>query len=254
MHYRNWMALGHDVAAAVIAWYLAYWLRFNTDIPQANLHNMVAAMLWVVPLQALIFFGSGMYRGMWRYASVPDLQRIALAVGLSTLAIALVLLMLPPQQPPVPRSVILLNPILLILLLGGSRLAYRVWKERRLRNVLGSPGRPVVILGAGAAAADLLKNLARAGDCRVLGLLDDNPAKRGRQIQGVNVLGPLEELVGLAPRLGVERAIIAMPSASHQSRRRALEICRRAGVEALTVPSYQDLISGKVTVSQVRNI
>ena len=70
----------------------------------------------------------------------------------------------------------------------------------------------------------------------------------------MNVLGALDQLVGLAPRLGVERAIIAMPSASHQSRRRALEICRRAGVEALTVPSYQDLVSGKVSVSQVRNI
>ena len=254
MHIRNWMALGHDVVAAMIAWYLAYWLRFNTEIPQYNIPNMVEAMLWVVPLQAVIFFGSGMYRGMWRYASVPDLQRIAIAVVLSTLAIALVLLMLPPQQPPVPRSVILLDPILLILILGGSRLGYRVWKERRLRNALGSPGRPVVILGAGDAAADLLKNLARAGDWRVLGLFDDNPAKRGRQIQGVNVLGALEELVDLAPHLGVERAIIAMPSASHQARRRALEICRRAGVEALTMPSYQDLVSGKVTVSQVRNI
>jgi FlaA1/EpsC-like NDP-sugar epimerase len=68
------------------------------------------------------------------------------------------------------------------------------------------------------------------------------------------VLGALEELVELVPRLGIERAIIAMPSASHQSRRRALEICRRAGVQTLTVPSYQDLMSGEITVSQVRNI
>jgi FlaA1/EpsC-like NDP-sugar epimerase len=111
-----------------------------------------------------------------------------------------------------------------------------------------------MILGAGDAAADLLKNLTRGGDWRVLGLLDDNPDIRGRQIQGVTVLGALEELVDLTPRLGVELAIIAMPSASHRSRRRALEICRRAGVQALTVPSYQDLVSGKVTVSQVRNI
>ena len=253
MHIRNWTALGHDVAAAAIAWYLAYWLRFNTDIPQYNIANMVGAMLWVVPLQALVFFGSGMYRGMWRYASLPDLQRIAVAVALSTLITALTLVMLPHQEPPVPRSVLLLDPILLILMLGGSRLGYRVWKERRLRNVLGSHGKPVMILGAGDAAADLLKNLARAGDWRVLGLLDDDPAKRGRQIQGVNVLGAFEELVDLAPRLGLERAIIAMPG-SHHARRRALEICRRAGVEALTVPSYQDLMSGKLTVSQVRSI
>jgi FlaA1/EpsC-like NDP-sugar epimerase len=254
MHYRNGMALGHDAAASVIAWYLAYWLRFNTEIPQYIIPNMVGAMLWVAPLQTTIFFASGMYRGMWRYASVADLQRIAAAAGLSTLTIALVLLMLPPQDPPVPRSVLLLDPILLILMLGGSRLGYRVWKERRLRNVLGAPGKPVVILGAGDAAADLLKNLARASDWNVLGLLDDDPAKHGRQIQGVSVLGELQDLVELAPRLALERAIIALPSASHQSRLRALQICRRAGVQALTVPSYQDLMSGKVTVSQVRDI
>jgi len=251
---RSAAALAHDIVAAVAAWYLAYWLRFNTDIPHYIIPNMVDAMLWVVPLQTAVFFGSGMYRGIWRYASVADLQRIAVAVGLSTLMIALVLLMLPHQEPPVPRSVILLDPMLLVLILGGSRLGYRIWKEGRVRNVLGAPGIPVLVLGAGDAAVDLLKNLARAGDWRVLGLLDDDPDKRGRQIQGVNVLGALEDLVGLAPKLGVERAIIAMPSASHQSRRRALEICRRAGVQALTVPSYQDLVSGKVTVSQVRNI
>ncbi len=251
---RSAAALAHDIVATVAAWYLAYWLRFNTEIPQYIMPNMMSAILWVTPLQTAIFFRSGMYRGIWRYASVADLQRIAIAVGLSTLTIALVLQLLPHQEPPVPRSVLLLDPLLLILFLGGSRLGYRIWKERRLRNVLGSPGKPVVILGAGDAAADLLKNLARAGDWRVLGLLDDDPAKRGRQIQGVNVLGRLGDLVELAPRLELERAIIAMPSASHQSRRRALEICRRAGVQALTVPSYQDLMSGKITVSQVRNI
>jgi len=254
MHIRVWITLAHDVVAAMIAWYLAYWLRFNTEIPQYNVPNLVGTMLWVVPLQTLIFFGAGMYRAMWRYASLPDLQRIAAAVMVATLAIGLMLVMLPPQQPPVPRSVMLLDPILLLLILGGSRLAYRMWQERRVRNVFGARGKPVVILGAGDAAADLLKNLARAGDWRVLGLLDDNPAKRGREIQGVSVLGPIEDLVDLVPRMGLERAIIAMPSASHQSRRRALEICRRAGVEALTVPSYQDLVSGKVTVSQVRTI
>jgi len=246
-------AVAHDIFAASAAWYLAYWLRFNTEIPQYIIPNMVSAMLWVVLLQTAVFAGSGMYRGIWRYAGVADLQRIAVAVGLSTLMIALVLLLLPPQQPPVPRSVILLDPALLILLLGGSRLGYRIWKERRLRNVLGSRRTPVVILGAGDAAADLLKHLARAGDWRVLGLLDDDPDKHGRQIQGVNVLGKLDALVDLAPRLDLARAIIAMPG-SHQARRRALEICRRAGVEALTVPSYPDLMSGKLTVSQVRNI
>jgi FlaA1/EpsC-like NDP-sugar epimerase len=104
---RSAAAVAHDILATIAAWYLAYWLRFNTEIPEAFFSSMLNAMLWVVPLQAVIFYGSGMYRGIWRYASVADLRRIALAVVLSTLAIALVLLMLPPQPPPVPRSVIL---------------------------------------------------------------------------------------------------------------------------------------------------
>ena len=224
---RSVAALAHDLLAAIAAWYLGYWLRFNTEIPHYIIPNMVTSMLWVVPLQAAVFLGSGMYRGIWRYASVADLQRITMAATLSNLIIALALMVLPHQEPPVPRSVILLDPVLLILLLGGSRLGYRIWKERRLRNVLGARGTPVVILGAGDAAADLLKNLARAGDWRVLGLLDDDPAKRGREIQGVNVLGTLEDFVELAPHLKLGRAIIAMPG-SHQARRRALEICRRA--------------------------
>ena len=254
MHPGDWMALIHDVAAAMIAWYLAYWLRFNTEIPQYNIPNMLAAMLWVVPLQAIVFYGCGMYRGLWRYSSVADLQRIAMAAVFSTLVISLILTLLQQREPSVPRSVLLFNPILLIMLLGGSRLSYRIWIERQLRNVLAAPGRPVVIMGAGEAAADLLKTLLRSSDWRVLGLLDDDPVAQGRQIQGVNVLGTLEELVELAPRLSIERAIIAMPSSSHQSRRRAFDICRRAGVSALTVPSYQDLISGRVTVSQVRKV
>ena len=188
MHFRNLIALGHDVVAAAIAWYLAYWLRFNTEIPQYNIPNMVETMMWVVPLQAVIFFGSGIYRGMWRYASVPDLQRIALAVGLSTLLVALMLVMLPHEEPPVPRSVIMLDPILLLLFLGGSRLGYRIWKERLRRYALGSSGPSVVVFGAGDAAADILKNLATTGLWRVRGLLDDNPAKHGRQIHRVNVL------------------------------------------------------------------
>ena len=211
MHIRIWITLAHDVAAAMLAWYLAYWLRFNTDIPQYNVPNMLGTMLWVVPLQTLVFFGAGMYRGMWRYASLPDLQRIAAAVAISTLAIGLMLVMLPPQQPPVPRSVMLLDPILLVLLLGGSRLGYRMWKERRVRNVLGSNAKPVLILGAGDAAADLLKNLARAGEWRVLGLLDDNSAKHGREIQGINVLGRIEDLIHLAPRTPLVAVLVTQP-------------------------------------------
>jgi FlaA1/EpsC-like NDP-sugar epimerase len=87
------MVFGHDVAAAALAWSMAFLLRFNFSIPEHYAHNMLQTMAWVVPLQALIFWRFGLYRGMWRFASLPDLKRILMAVAISALMIPVVLLM-----------------------------------------------------------------------------------------------------------------------------------------------------------------
>jgi FlaA1/EpsC-like NDP-sugar epimerase len=137
--------------------------------------------------------------------------------------------------------------------MGGSRLAYRAWKEGHLSRVAGG-GRRVVVLGGGAAAANLLKGLGRSEEWNFVGLLDDDPSKRNREIQGVKVLGTLADLPTIVADSAVELAVIAMPRASHAVRRRAVELCRQAGIAAMTVPSYEDLVSGKVTVSQLRRV
>lgn len=243
----------HDLAAAALAWYLAYLLRFNFDISPAYLKGMFQTLLWVVPLQALVFWRFGLYRGLWRYASVPDLQRIFLAVGVGAMATALLLHLLLLGDL-VPRSVLLLDPVLLILIMGGSRFAYRAWKERRFYGIAQREGNPVLVLGAGDTAVTLLKELERSREWRVVGLLDDDPAKQGTSILGVKVLGRLEALPSLAPQLGAGHAIIAMPSASHTVRRRAADLCTAAKLKVLTVPSFDDLVSGKVTVSSIRRV
>jgi FlaA1/EpsC-like NDP-sugar epimerase len=112
----------------------------------------------------------------------------------------------------------------------------------------------VLVLGAGDTAVTLLKDLERSLEWRVVGLLDDNPARQGSLILGVRVLGPLEALPVWAGKLGIDHAIIAMPSASHTVRRRATNICGAAGMQVLTVPSFDDLVSGKVTVSSIRRV
>lgn len=250
---RAFLAFAHDVAAAAVCWCLAYLLRFNLDIPPSYFASMWHSLVWVVPVQAMVFWHFGLYRGIWRYASLPDLKRILAAVAVAALAGPMVLFMLQILPFP-PRSALVLDPIFLVMLMGGSRFAYRIWKEHRLYGALDEQCQPVLVLGAGDAAAGLVRELSRSQEWRVVGLLEDNRGKHGRLVHGVRVLGCLNDLPSWAEKLGVSHAIIAMPSASHEARRRAVEICNRAQVNVQTVPSFDDLMSGKVTVSQIRRV
>ena len=249
---KTTLAFIHDLAAAGVAWYVAHLLRFNFEIPAPYMLAMLRDLLWIVPLQAAVFWKFGLYRGIWRYASLPDIKRILLAVAVAVVLPPLIMMML--RVTATPRSVLVLDPMLLVFLMAGSRLAYRAWKEHRLYGIMNLEAEPVLVLGAGDAAASLVKELSRGREWRVVGLLDDNPRKHGRLIQGVKVLGALDELPKWAAELSVGMAIIAMPSVNHAVRRRALQLCGAAGVKAMTVPAFSDLVSGKVTVATVRHV
>jgi FlaA1/EpsC-like NDP-sugar epimerase len=251
--FRTPLAILHDAVAAALAWSLAYLLRFNFDLPEDFAAELRQTLIWVVPLQMLIFWRFGLYRGIWRYASTADLRHIVLAVGLSAAAIPLLFWMLRLGLV-IPRSVLVLNPLLLILMMGGSRFTYRLWKERGLYGGIRLRGEPVLVLGAGDAAASLSRELSKSSDWRLVGFLDDNTARHGRTLNGIRVLGGLDSLAEWAGRLGVQQVIIAMPSSSHQQRKRAIQLCNAAGVKVLTVPSFDDLMSGKVAVSELRAI
>ncbi len=242
----------HDVLASGASWLLAYQLRFNFEVSDFYSGLMFADLVWILPVQALVCWRAGMYRGLWRYASLTDLRRILVAAGVGALAVAMLVLLL--QRAYIPRSVVVLYPILLAGMMSGSRIAYRAWKEGRLGRLSANGSKRVIVLGAGTAGANLLKSLGRSPEWTFIGLLDDDPARQGRDIDGVKVLGALETLSEVAARLGVEQAIIAMPGATHSARRRALELCSRARIRAMTVPSYEDLMSGRVTYSQIRPV
>jgi len=248
---RTVLAFVHDVVASATAWAVAFLLRFNFDVPQPFDALMLESLLWVVPLQAGIFWRFGLYRGIWRYASLPDLKRIVFAVAVAALALPALFLML---RIAVPRSVLIFDPVLLVMIMGGSRFAYRVWKERGFSAITQLEREPVVVVGGGDATVALLRELARSTQWRVAAVFDDDAANIGRQLQGVSVVGSIRDLPQYAERLGAQHAIIAMPAASHSARRRAVEICRTAGLKVMTVPSYDDLVSGKVTVSQIRHV
>ncbi|MEK6593110.1 MAG: nucleoside-diphosphate sugar epimerase/dehydratase [Pseudomonadota bacterium] len=251
INWRIFLAFAHDLLACAAAWLVAFWLRFNLEIPV--LYDVLAlqSLIWVVPVHAALFLGFGLYRGIWRFASLPDLQRIVAAVAIAAIAVPAVLFML---QITVPRSVLVMSPVLVLMIMGGSRIAYRVWKERGLRGLATKQGQPVFVLGAEEAAVNLIKELARSPQWHVVGVLDDDATKHGRQLHGVNVLGRFDTLPEWKQKFGVGHVIIAMPEATHVTRRRAVELCRDAGLSVLTVPSFDDLISGRVTISQIRHV
>jgi FlaA1/EpsC-like NDP-sugar epimerase len=251
---RTAVIILHDLLVAAFAWLAAYWLRFNLAVPPEFQSSALSTLAWVVPLQAAVFWRFGLYRGIWRFASLPDLKRIVMAVGLAALLIPLVLVLFRISAV-VPRSVLILDPLLLVMLMGGSRLAYRAWKEHRLASVLHPESKPVLVAGAGSAADFLLRELARnPAGFHVVGLLDDSRDKRGRLVQGIPVLGALDEVAAWAKKMEVDDVVLALPSAAHAVRKRITQACAAAGLNVLTVPSLEDLVGGRVSVSSLRRI
>ncbi|MGQ0525745.1 MAG: polysaccharide biosynthesis protein, partial [Betaproteobacteria bacterium] len=250
-NWRTLSAMAHDLLASVAAWLLSFWLRFNLEVPPDYLNIAFQSLACMLPINALVFSLFGLYRGIWRFASLPDLRRIINAVMVASVAVPAALLML---QIPVPRSVLIMNPVFLIMIMGGSRLAYRAWKERALGSLVPSQREPVFVIGAEEAAVSLIKELSRSPQWHVVGVFDDDAAKLGRQLHGVNILGRVDDLGAWAQKLAARYAILALPSASHQLRRQVVQKCSQAGLKALTVPSFDDLVSGKVTISQIRHV
>jgi len=249
---RTLAAFAHDLVAAVLAWMLAFALRFNFDIPPEFYASAWQSLLWVLPLFGALFFAFGLYRGLWRFASLSDLQHLVAAVLTGALLTTAAVVFL--GLGPIPRSVLVLHPLLLALAMGGSRFAYRSWKEHRLYGPTKMRGQPVLVLGAGEAADSLLREMNRSGLWYTVALVDDNPSKVGRRLRGLPVFGPLARVGEVAEKYGVKHVIMAMPGAKSSERRSAAEHAAEAGLTVMTMPSYDDLLAGRLSVSNIRRV
>jgi FlaA1/EpsC-like NDP-sugar epimerase len=242
-----------DTAAVAAAWLIAYVLRFNASVPPQFWGGALKALVWVLPAYATMFRIFGLYRGLWVFASLPDLMRILKAVGSGMLIVMIVSVIVQPL-PTIPRSVLIVSPLLLFLVMGGSRALYRISKEFYVYGGLIAQGKPVIVLGAGSAGASLARELSRSAEWRLVGMLDDDPAKHGREIYGYKVLGPLDDAARWAQTLRCEFAIIAIPSAPVEVQRRIVTQCVRAGIKVLVLPALAEPTEGQAILSQVRNI
>ena len=247
------LAMSHDFGASILAWGLAYQLRFNFVIPLEHLDVMKESLIWVVLVQILSFSLMGLYKGIWRFASVIDLQRIILSVLLSSLILGASSFML--KLPfVVPRSVLVIDLAILILIMGGSRFIYRAIKEHQIYGLRSLQGEPVVIVGTDQTAVSLAKELLLSNDWRVVGIITEDVSLHGREISGIKVLGSIFDLSKIQSRFDLSKLIIAHPLLNHQDRRFILSQAETLGIDVLTTPAIDDLMSGRLSVSQIRPV
>lgn len=235
----------HDLIMVSLAWVGAYLLRFNLLMPPDGfVDGALSALPFVIVIQALVFSRLGLYRGVWRFASVPDLLRIFKAVLLGVLLIAVVLHLYSRMQW-VPRSVLPLYVLLLGVFLSAPRLVYRVWKDRRVKL---NQGQRALVVGAGKAAELLVRDLMRerASQFFPVALVDDDAGKKGAEIHGVRVRGGCDRIPELVRSLDIEIVLIALPSATDRQMRRIVEMIEKAQVPSLTLPSVHDMLSERV--------
>ncbi len=243
----------HDLVMIPAAWLAAFYLQIDFQpISWRELSYVLAGLVLVVPVQAILFWYYGLYRGVWRFASLPDMIRIVKAVGIGTLVLMATVALLPPMQG-VPRAVPILYGVLLVALVGGPRFLYRWFKDHHFRLEAGPR---VLIVGAGRAGEMLVRELLRTheGNYQPVAFVDDDLRKRGKELHGIRVLGPIHRIPELVRELWIDLIMLAVPSANTQQMRRIVEVCERAGVPFRSVPRLEDLITGRGAIQQLREI
>ena len=243
----------HDLVMVWLAWTAITSIRWSFELERPQLGLFGPEILLVLAAQGVIFWITGLYKGLWRFASLPDLWNILRAATLGVLAIAVTLFLYNRMQT-VPRTVLLLYPATLAVLLGLPRLAYRYWKDNRLDFLSRSPAMRVLVLGAGRAGDTLVRGLTREDRYRVVGILDDNVQIRGARIHGVPVLGTLAQLPELARQTAAQMVLIAMPSANTAQMQRVVALCEATELPFRTMPRLADVVAGRSSFDELKEV
>lgn len=254
--WSNWLprmaVVTHDLAMVWVVWHTLHWLRFGVmaNPPQLPLWSPEVALVLIA--QGLVFWQVGLYRGLWRFASVPDLWNIFKACALGLFAIVLGLFLYN-RLDMVSRTVLVLYPLVLMALLGAPRLLYRAWKDSR--NERGHAGSVrILILGAGHAGEALVRDLRRFGTYQPVGFLDDAARMRGTKVQGVPVLGQVKDVDEIARETAACLLVIAMPSADADAIQRVVVACERTGLPFRMVPRLQDVLEGRSLPGELKEV
>ncbi|HVK50610.1 MAG TPA: nucleoside-diphosphate sugar epimerase/dehydratase [Pseudoxanthomonas sp.] len=242
----------HDLIMVWLCWQLLHYARYAL-LPQAPDYplwsNEVAI---VVAGQGLVFWWMGLYRGLWRFASLPDLWNIVKASALGFLAI-MVGLFFYNRFGALPRTVLAFYPFALVMFLGMPRLLYRAWKDAQANRAQENASR-VVILGAGRAGEALVRELRRTGVYYPVAFLDDAARLQGTHMQGIPVLGRLDQASAIARETAARMLVIAMPSLDAPSMQRVVAICESTGLPFRMVPRLTNVLEGHAMPGDLKEV
>ena len=252
--HRRPLSLLIDGGVIAICWNATYLFRLGFE---RWWHARPAYDLWVMLAVVAVYLGvfalAGIPRGMWRFSGFGEVKRLTLACMASGLLCAVAVLMA--QLTQVPRAVLALHPFIALIGLCMVRVAYRMLYEHARSQITGSDAevRRAIVMGAGEAAKRLLATIHQQGWI-VLGLLDDDTAKRDARIGGVPVLGALADVTRIDIRAEATHIIVALPGATALQRRKAIELAAATELPVLTVPSVSELQDGSARIERVRSI
>ncbi len=260
-HVRNRYLAGFDIAGFAIVLFLAYSVRFEAFAwPVAQAETFLRFLPLTIALKVLVFYRAGLYRRLWRYAGMVELERIAVAVlvaaGLSFTVGVWFLPALGLVSVRVPMSVAALDGVLTLVVAVAPRFYIRAVSARGSGRPLHPEARRVLIAGAGSAGELIAKELRANPELSLtpVGFVDDDPAKHGLELSGISILGPVEKLIDYRERCRADEVIVAMPSATGATIRRVMQLAEAAGLRTRTIPGMFELLSGRVAVSALRPI
>ncbi len=260
-HRTGWMLFFIDLGAALAAAVTALAIRLETTDPAIALEPYLPAALLPLAVRPLVYIAFGLHRREWKHASLRELADLLTAVGVGSLIILPMFVALNAMDVPgtsgFPRSFFLLEPLFFFALTTGARLLVRTGLERAERNgAARGHARPSLIYGAGNAGA-VVARMAQSGSIhgiRVVGVLDDDPRKRGSRLLGHRVLGSLDDIEKAVERTGATQLIVAIPSGRAEPVRKAVAAASALSLAIKTVPPLRDLITGGYHVAGIRSV
>lgn len=237
------------IALVILANYLAFWLRFDGNIPEEDVNIFLMTLPWLVILRCLTFIPFRLYQGLWKYTGLWDLKNIIGGIAVSSSVFA-VLVQFGFGQILYPVSVMIIDALLLLVMLGGIRLTRRIFRGARF----GGKDRRVLIVGAGDAGEMIVRDMLRQAESNYMpvGFIDDDPAKVGQCIHGIRVVGTCRELPAVMERYHPEEVLLAIPRADLLIRRRIVQALQSWNVPIKTLPSVRELLECEVGVTQIR--
>ncbi|MFP5503129.1 MAG: polysaccharide biosynthesis protein [Candidatus Sericytochromatia bacterium] len=245
--------LALDLTISIAAFWAAYTLRFEGQIPAFYLEQFWRLLPFAIALRFLWRFPGGLHEQLWRYVSLRETLHITAAITAGSLALLFVSLFASPLR--IPMGVLALDWCLNLIGYIGLRAFKRVYSERQPKSEPTGKERRVLLVGAGQAGNIFAKEIQqRQGDMRVVGFVDDDPYKQHSRIQGVPVLGVTARIPSIVAIQQIDEVIFCIPSASRADMRRIIDLCHEAKVPVKTLPSLKDIISGSVELGNIREV